>query len=922
MKEKKEHRLLKDILAYTAFFTLIVAFIIYIFVKNNKSFIWGEDGLNQHIITLSYFRELLINFFKTGDFSTFTWNIGNGFNMYGNFAYYIFGDIFSYFSVLVPSKYIEYFYSVMVVVRMYFIGISFIYFCNYKKMNRSASTIGALMYTFCTFALYATVRHPYFSNAMILFPLLMVGIEKIVKEDKKIFYTLMVALIFLENFYFAYMISLVIAIYGTILIICTYKKDGIKKILTKTIQVLIYSVIGVIISAVLLLPTGMEFLNSERSGADKIYPYTKIYYRNLVKNIIDCDEGAYWVYTGVQSIILISLPIFLKNRKKDYPVFCTLIILALPLLVSNIGSAFCGFSYPNNRWTFIIAFIFSYITAMFINDGCKMNKSNIIAIVIFATIIIVLGIVFNTNINLQIVTQVITFVFMIIIILCKDKLTTIEIKNINLYKLLFVIVFLSGILSTVYIKYAKKQNYKSYVSEFVGIGSFEKQCSTSENQIDDFYNALEYIKERDKSFYIISKYPLKYENLSLIKDYRAKTLYYSITSRLYSEINKDLQNVQYQVNFGYKEFDSRTKINTLLGTKYYIKGEDNNCIPYGYSKIEDYNGKSKIYINNYALPFGMLYTSYINEDEYTNLNALEKESSLLKTVVLENNNHTEIKHDDTAVTAIKKNDVKEIKYELNDNDNIIKDNKVKIKNLYNNQIKLKIGKVKKSEIYLSIDNTNFSPITKSAKIKSKISNNSSKEKIKKIKRQYRWYQPNFEYKITVSFNDKATTKMVRNYKTSPYYINDKSMLVNLGYYDESSGDITLTFENLGTYDLNQIKIFAVSMNDYADDIANLKKSNFEVTEYKNGYLKATTNPESNGVLQFATLYNKGWKVYVDGNEVNTFIANKYFLGINITKGEHQIEMKYTTPYLKEGIIISFIGILIFISTIVINKRKK
>ena len=96
-----------------------------------------------------------------------------------------------------------------------------------------------------------------------------------------------------------------------------------------------------------------------------------------------------------------------------------------------------------------------------------------------------------------------------------------------------------------------------------------------------------------------------------------------------------------------------------------------------------------------------------------------------------------------------------------------------------------------------------------------------------------------------------------------------------------------------------------------DDIANLKKSNFEVTEYKNGYLKAVANPELDGVLQFTTLYNKGWKVYVDGNEVSTFIANKYFLGINITKGEHQIEMKYTTPYLKEGLVISIIGILIF-----------
>ena len=910
MKEKKEYKLLKNILAYTAFFTVIVAFLIYIFLKNNKSFIWGEDGLNQHIVTLSYFRELLINFIKTGDFSTFTWNIGNGFNMYGNFAYYIFGDIFSYFSILVPRQYIEYFYSVMVVVRMFFIGVSFLYFCDYKKMNKSASIIGALMYTFCTFALFSAVRHPYFSNALMLFPLVMVGIEKIVKEDKKVFYTLIIALLFLGNFYFAYMISLVIAIYGIILIIYTYRKDGIKKILTKTIQVLIYSVIGVMISAVLLLPTGIEFLNSERSGADKIYPYTKSYYRNIVKNIIECGEGQYWVYTGVQSIILISLPLFLKNRKKDYPIFWTLIILALPLLVSNIGSVFCGFSYPNNRWTFIIAFIFSYITAMFIDDGYKIDKKDFIFILIFILLFITANVILKVKLSIQMITQIIYFILLMIVILFKDKLKNKMIKRTNLYQICFILIFIIGILSTIYIKFEIGKNDKTYVSEFVDTNEFDVKCSTSGGKIEDFDSALEFIKNNDESFYIISKYPLQYENVALIKKYNAKTLYYSIIPNIYSKINKDLENIQNQVNFGYKEFDSRTKINTLLGTKYLIKKGNNNCVPYGYSKIEEYEGKSNIYVNNYVLPFGMLYTSYINEDEYNNLSALEKESSLLKTVALENNTYTEIKHDENAINAIKQNDIKEIEYELIDENNIIKDNKVKIKKLDNNQIKLKIGKVRKSEIYLNIDNTDFYPITKRAKIKSKISSNSSKEKIRKVKRQYRWYQPNYEYKITASFNNKTTTKIVRNYKTSPYYIDDKSMLVNLGYYDETSGEITLTFENIGTYDLSQIKIFAVSMNDYADDIANLKKSNFEVTEYKNGYLKAVANSELDGVLQFATLYNKGWKVYVDGNEVSTFIANKYFLGINITKGEHQIEMKYTTPYLKEGLVISIIGILI------------
>lgn len=910
MENKKERKFLKNVLMYSAFFAILIGFILMIFFKYRKSFIWQPDGLKQHVLILEYFRGLLTNFIKTGDFSTFTWNVGNGMNLYGNFAYYIFGDIFSYFSIFVPSKYIEYVYSALAIVRMYFIGISFMFFCNYKKMNRNSSVIGALMYTFCTFALFSAVRHPYFSNALILFPLVMVGIEKIVKEDKKVFYTMIISLIFISNFYFAYMICLVIAIYGISLIICTYKKDGIKKIISKTSQVLFYSIVGIIISAIILLPAGIEFFNSERSGTDNLYPYTIEYYRNLIKNLLDVKSNGYWMYWGVQSIIMITLPIFIRKRKEDYPTFFTILVLILPMLVTEIGSAFCGFAYPNNRWTFILSFMFAFITAKFINDGCKIEKKDYTAITCFAILFVFINIILQNQLSQLNIIQLLIFVLILIVIKNKEKLEN-KLKNLNLYRVLFVILFIIGIFSSEYFLYDIGNEKKGYVSEFIEIDTLSKRKNTSNSKISDFGKAIKYIKNNDNGLYSISKYPYDYENVSLVKGYKSIGSYFSIMPHYYSELALELQNSQYSLNYGLGEFDYRTKINTLLGSKYYIKNGDNNVIPYGYSKIDEYDGDSNIYVNNYALPFGMLYTSYINEEEYNNLNSLEKESSLLKTATIQDNNQIQVEHNESAINTIKNDDIKEIKYEIIDENNIINDNKVVIKNSTENQIKLKIKNVENSEIYLNIKNIHFEPPTKKEKINSETSKSSSRAEIKTIQEKYRWYEPDYEYKITVSFKQKTSSKRVRDYKVSPYYFKNDEMLMNLGYYDETSGDITLTFENIGTYDLSQIKIFAVSMNDYADDIANLKKSNFEVIEYKNGYLKASANPESDGVLQFATLYNKGWKVYVDGNEVSTFIANKYFLGINITKGEHQIEMKYTTPYLKEGLVISIIGILIF-----------
>jgi uncharacterized membrane protein YfhO len=76
--------------------------------------------------------------------------------------------------------------------RLYFIGIAFRIFARYRKMNTFASVIGALMYTFCTYSLLGTFKHPYFCNALIMCPLIILAIERLVLEDNPIFYSIII----------------------------------------------------------------------------------------------------------------------------------------------------------------------------------------------------------------------------------------------------------------------------------------------------------------------------------------------------------------------------------------------------------------------------------------------------------------------------------------------------------------------------------------------------------------------------------------------------------------------------------------------------------------------------------------------------------------------------------------------------------
>ena len=145
--------------------------------------------------------------------------------------------------------------------------------------------------------------------------------------------------------------------------------------------------------------------------------------------------------------------------------------------------------------------------------------------------------------------------------------------------------------------------------------------------------------------------------------------------------------------------------------------------------------------------------------------------------------------------------------------------------------------------------------------------------------------------------------------------------MNLGYYEKFNGTIKLKFNKVGTYTYDSIEIIAVNFDDYSSDVKELNKSNFDIIEYKDGYMKASTKTSRDGILQLNTNFLDGFKVFVDGKEVEKFRSNKYFIGIYLAKGDHTIELKYETPYVREGLKITKIGIYLTIIIFLFDCEK-
>ena len=71
-------------------------------------------------------------------------------------------------------------------------------------------------------------------------------------------------------------------------------------------------------------------------------------------------------------------------------------------------------------------------------------------------------------------------------------------------------------------------------------------------------------------------------------------------------------------------------------------------------------------------------------------------------------------------------------------------------------------------------------------------------------------------------------------------------------------------------------------------------------------------------------YSTGWSAEVDGEKTSIVKANGMYMAIPLTPGKHHIQLKYSTPWLRAGILISlmtFIGILIYQIVRIKNKPK-
>ena len=156
------------------------------------------------------------------------------------------------------------------------------------------------------------------------------------------------------------------------------------------------------------------------------------------------------------------------------------------------------------------------------------------------------------------------------------------------------------------------------------------------------------------------------------------------------------------------------------------------------------------------------------------------------------------------------------------------------------------------------------------------------------------------------------------------FSNDSYRIYNLGNF--KTGDtLTVKFEynHYRLYFYNNYPYFVQVNGENLKAVTDeLKAGGFNVTEYSDTKLVGTLNAESDKTVLTTIPYDSGWKVYVDGEKVETYKSVETFVGFDISEGNHAIVMKYRPTILYIGILTSLSGVGLFVILIILDKKKR
>lgn len=828
-------------------------------IVTGKSLIWHLDGLMQHATFLQ-------NFVQNGWLSRvgeFDFSAGLGADYLGSYSYYMIFDPFNVFLYLPFS--VEFNYSLIIVLKFVLTAWLMFGYLKSKGISPETNIIASTLYMLGGFALMSYVRHPFFATGPMYLPLIIWGIDNILDGKRPYLLILGVVASIFSSFYFVFMSSVFAVVY-TILKVCL---DAKRKNYTfwsgfwQICKVGLWYLLGILISAVFLLPVAVNFLRSAKSQGAGIMLFNLKYFFSLaISANIMYPAGEYTpLFYTVAIFAIIAWSFRRKNPEtKTYRVM--LIALAIGLFVPVVGYVFSFMNYVSNRWVYLLQFC-TFVLVAYMFDDMKSNaieigdvkvSRRVVLAELGLSLIFVFAYLFSLGLKKSVWLIVlaslgIVGVCVAVVLLVKKMKTATEMNKIEKWFTKRHNAMIMTLVLTILCAFGYNIGYSITFKHY---GELNKQQTAIEKTFS---------VEKETEFYRVDKQNKKqpyfdYPNRAVVNDYYSTYCYNTVVP---AETEKFLEavGVYNTLNMrGIVGLGNSVPLQALMSVKYY---QSNGYVPYGFTSTTIDGGE--ILKNDNYVPFGFVYDKEMSRTEFDSLSYVERQYAMLEYAVVDEAVESGYTAQGVKLpVAVESNefDIDGTRYFADKGEKIT----LNIANALNKEVYLQLNH------FESIDNDVFIIVDNG----------------------------------TIKYNQRIAAKGAQTFSGIYDYVYD------LGVADSDNMTVTIACDSNSEFDLASFSAYGYDLTDFGAKCADLADEHMTDYKFDGNRLTGKVNMTNAGRVFLSIPNVAGWTAKVDGVEVEIDTTNVAFMSLKLDAGEHTIELNYRTPYLKQGGYVSAVGL--------------
>lgn len=920
-----------------------------------------------------YYFENIRDAFWSGRNPLYSWarNLSGGYQ--GVIGYYL-ASPFTFIVILLPRKMIVESLMIMQLCKVGACGASFcVYAQKAKNVKPIPSVLFATMYALMAFVAIQLID-PMWVDGPIFLPLIILGLEYLVDDGRKINYIIPLAIMFIANFYIGFMVAIFVAIYFVYYLFFGTKRKfdftGYAKVIGR-----MFLATGVVLlcSYIMIMPVYKALALGKFDFSEPDYSLRTMFNPlELIATVlpnqyysVNVDEGTRMygrpeIYCGVLSFILVPLYFFNKNIKRNRKIGYGLVlfILFFSMWIKPFNMMWHGGQDPNwlpYRYSFLVSFVLVSMAAeSFSNlEGYKMKIGLPAGVFsVFAVLVFIFeSIIPSLNYNEERYQYP-----------AKMPYTTTEtingesVKHLWLGTLTFGLVLAAIYLCFLYIySNAKKKSSRNYIALAMAVFVlFEAGYNTydtilkidkevyysskkSYDAIMDAPNVANQLKEYDDGFYRTEK--TFFRNVNDNQAYGFKGLSHS-SSVMNTRIINFIETLGYSTKSYETRYDGNTPLaDSLLGIKYVLNDPARNnadgkslLSPY-YNQVytstyQNDNGEAslEVYENPDALPIGFMANSDILKLSFLgNDNPFNSMNNFLSAMTGNTPDYSGVLEPKAYFKRIDENPEIELNecWESNYNG----------QHCYNANagagdptVRIHVTSQSDDALYMFLKSDNPKKCNMWVGVKDPADG--------------------------IYKGRHTGTEAFDGY--GQYYDGYDYSIVNLGSFAPGTEiEIRLTIlqqDKTGNNEYVMVKDFQfyhLDYNAFHEDIEQLKQSpwNLDLSKTKDDYLVGEVDAKAGQILYTSIPYEPGWTIKVDGKKVEErfediindagtsvmvndtdgkdgeVVILNALIGLRLPEGHHTVSMKYSPPGFRTGCVFLVFGIAAIVLLFIYDRKN-